>query len=106
MKKTLKALLILFLISIPFEANAISPGGIIKVFKGMGKVFKKGADELPDIGKKIEDLKDGNLKSSSKIDEAVNTSSKIDNTSNDDVKIPLIEYFLILFISFMLTIKL
>ena len=82
MQKILNILLILFLISIPFEANAISPGGIIKVFKGMGKVFKKGADELPDIGKKIEDLKDSNLKSSSKIDEAVNTSSKIDNTSS------------------------
>ena len=69
------------MIFIPSEANAISGGGIVKLFKGIGKIFKKVADEVPDIGKTIEDLKGGSLKSSSKIDDAVNKSSSIDNTN-------------------------
>ena len=82
MRKVLNILLILFLTSFSFEASAVSPGGIIKLFKGMGKIFKKGADEIPDIGKKLEDLRGGNLKSGSKIDDALNTPSNIDNTSS------------------------
>ena len=71
MKQTFKILLILFFISFPYEANAISPSPFIKAFKGLGKIFKKGADEVPDIGKKIEDLKGGSTKSSSKIEETI-----------------------------------
>ncbi len=82
MRKVLNILLILFLTSFSFEASAVSPGGIIKLFKGMGKIFKKGADEIPDVGKKLEDLWGGNLKSGSKIDDALNRSSNIDNTSS------------------------
>ena len=69
MRRIFKILLIIFLVFISHEAQAVSPGGIIKAFKGIGKIFKKGADEVPDIGKKIEDLKGGNIKSSSKIEE-------------------------------------
>ena len=98
MRKIFKILLIIFLVFISHEAQAVSPGGIIKAFKGIGKIFKKGADEVPDIGKKIEDLKGGNIKSSSKIDETVlnvdNSSSikfeegtlhQIDNLSQDEL---------------------
>ena len=79
MKQTFKILLILFFISFPYEANAISPSPFIKAFKGLGKFFKKGADEVPDIGTKIEDLKGGSIKSSSKIDETI---SSVDNTNS------------------------
>ena len=79
MKQTFKILLILFFISFPYEANAISPSPFIKAFKGLGKIFKKGADEVPDIGTKIEDLKGGSIKSSSKIDETI---SSVDNTNS------------------------
>ena len=82
MKKVLKTLLIIFFISFPYEANAISPGPFIKAFKGLGKLFKKGADEIPDIGKKIEDLRGGNIKSGSKIDETISSSSNIDNANS------------------------
>ena len=98
MRRIFKILLIIFLVFISHEAQAVSPGGIIKAFKGIGKIFKKGADEVPDIGKKIEDLKGGNIKSSSKIDETVlnvdNSSSikfeegtlhQIDNLSQDEL---------------------
>ena len=98
MIRIFKILLIIFLVFISHEAQAVSPGGIIKAFKGIGKIFKKGADEVPDIGKKIEDLKGGNIKSSSKIDETVlnvdNSSSikfeegtlhQIDNLSQDEL---------------------
>ena len=98
MKKIVLFFIIVFLISSVNKANAISPGPIIKTFKGIGKFFKKGADEVPDIGKKIEDLKGENIKSSSKIDETVlnvdNSSSikfeegtlhQIDNLSQDEL---------------------
>ena len=98
MRRIFKILLIIFLVFISHEAQAVSPGGIIKAFKGIGKIFKKGADEVPDIGKKIEDLKGGNIKSSSKIDETIlnvdNSSSikfeegtlhQIDNLSQDEL---------------------
>ena len=79
MRRIFKILLIIFLVFISHEAKAISPGGIIKAFKGVGKIFKKGADEVPDIGKKIEDFKSGNLKSGGKIDESI---SSLDNTNS------------------------
>jgi len=79
MKKIVLFFIIVFLISSVNKANAISPGPIIKTFKGIGKFFKKGADEVPDIGKKIEDFKSGNLKSGGKIDESI---SSLDNTNS------------------------
>ena len=79
MKKIVLFFIIVFLISSVNKANAISPGPIIKTFKGIGKFFKKGADEVPDIGKKIEDFKNGNLKSGGKIDESI---SSLDNTNS------------------------
>ena len=79
MKKIVLFFVIIFLISSVNKANAISPGSIIKTFKGIGKFFKKGADEVPDIGKKIEDFKSGNLKSGGKIDESI---SSLDNTNS------------------------
>ena len=79
MKKIVLFFIIVFLISSVNKANAISPGSIIKTFKGIGKFFKKGADEVPDIGKKIEDFKSGNLKSGGKIDESI---SSLDNTNS------------------------
>ena len=98
MKKIVLFFVIIFLISSVNKANAISPGSIIKTFKGIGKFFKKGADEVPDIGKKIEDFKSGNLKSGGKIDENISsldntnsmqfeegTLSQIDNFSNDEL---------------------
>ena len=98
MKKIVLFFVIIFLISSVNKANAISPGPIIKTFKGIGKFFKKGADEVPDIGKKIEDFKSGNLKSGGKIDENISsldntnsmqfeegTLSQIDNFSNDEL---------------------
>ena len=98
MKKIVLFFVIIFLISSVNKANAISPGSIIKTFKGIGKFFKKGADEVPDIGKKIEDFKSGNLKSGGKIDESISsldntnsiqfeegTLSQIDNFSNDEL---------------------
>jgi len=98
MKKIVLFFIIVFLISSVNKANAISPGPIIKTFKGIGKFFKKGADEVPDIGKKIEDFKSGNLKSGGKIDESISsldntnsiqfeegTLSQIDNFSNDEL---------------------
>ena len=98
MKKNVLFFIIIFSISSVNKANAISPGPIIKTFKGIGKFFKKSADEVPDIGKKIEDFKSGNLKSGGKIDESISsldntnsiqfeegTLSQIDNFSNDEL---------------------
>ena len=45
-------------------------------------MLKKGSDELPDLGKKIEDFKNGNLKTTDKIDDTLRTSSEIDNASS------------------------
>ena len=82
MRKTFNALLILFLLSIPLEAKAAGFGAITKFLKGMGKMFKKGADEIPDMGKTIEDFKGKNTNIGSKIEETINTPSKIDNAAS------------------------
>ena len=82
MLKALNILLILFLFSIPLEANAAGFGVITKFLKGMGKMFKKGADEMPDIGKTIEDFKGRNTNIGGKIDETFNTPSNIDNAAS------------------------
>ena len=74
-------ILFCFLI-ISYEANAVPVGGIIKSLKGAGKMLKKGSDELPDLGKKLEDFKNGNLKTTDKFDDTLRTSSEIDNTSS------------------------
>jgi hypothetical protein len=62
----------------PLEANAAGFGVFKNFLKGMGKMFKKGADEMPDIGKTIEDFKGRNTNIGSKIEETINTPSKID----------------------------
>ena len=82
MRKALNTLLILFLFSIPLEANAAGFGAITKFLKGMGKMFKKGADEMPDIGKRIEDFKGRNTNIGGKIEETINAPSKIDNAAS------------------------
>ena len=82
MRKTFNALLILFLLSIPLEAKAAGFSAITKFLKGMGKMFKKGADEIPDMGKTIEDFKGKNTNIGSKIEETINTPSKIDNAAS------------------------
>ncbi len=74
--------LIVYFLSITFNANAVPVGGIMKFFKGAGKVFKKGSDEIPDLSKKFEDLKDGKLKRTDKIDDTLRTSSEVDSASN------------------------
>ena len=82
MRKALNAFLILILLSIPFEANAAGFGAITKFLKSMGKMFTKGADEMPDIGKTIEDFKGRNTNIGSKIEETINAPSKIDNAAS------------------------
>ena len=78
----IKKFIIIFFIFLNTEAYAISPGGIIKAFKGMGQLFKKGADELPDVGRKIEDLRSGDLKDINKIDEKIVSPSTLEEASN------------------------
>ena len=53
MRKALNAFFILILLTCPLEANAAGFGAITKFLKGIGKTFKKGADEMPDIGKQL-----------------------------------------------------
>ena len=82
MRKGLNTFFILILLTTPFEANAAGFGAITKFLKGIGKTFKKGADEMPDIGKTIEDFKGRNTNIGSKIDETINAPSKIDNAAS------------------------
>ena len=82
MRKGLNTFFILILLTCPLEANAAGFGAITKFLKGIGKTFKKGADEMPDIGKTIEDFKGRNTNIGSKIDETINAPSKIDNAAS------------------------
>ena len=77
MQNIFSALIIFLFILTPHKANAISPGPIIKGFKAIGNFFKKGVDEAPDIGKKLEELK-----TNKKIDEVLNPSSGVDDVRN------------------------
>ena len=45
-----------FFIQIVFvnKVYAVPVGGILKSIKGLGKVFKKGSDEVSDLSKKID----------------------------------------------------
>ena len=65
-----------------FEAKAASPGSIMKLFQGFKKLFTKGVDEIPELGKKMEDLKAGKnpeefVIPSSNLDDAKNFSDKV-----------------------------
>ena len=77
MKNIFGILTIISFILISNEANAVSPGPFVKGFKALGKFFKKGVDEVPDIGKKLEDLK-----SKKNIDEIYSSSSSVDNAKS------------------------
>ena len=77
MKNIFGILTIISFILISNEANAVSPGPFVKGFKALGKFFKKGVDEVPDIGKKLEDLK-----SNKNIDEIYSSSSSVDNAKS------------------------
>ena len=77
MKYIIHSFILFCFLIISYEANAVPVGGIIKSLKGAGKMLKKGSDELPDLGKKLEDFKNGN-----KIDDTLRTSSEIDNASS------------------------
>lgn len=74
--------LLIYFLSITFNANAVPVGGVMKLFKGAGKVLKKGSDEIPDLGKKFEDLKDGKFKTTDKIDDTLRSSSEVDNAAS------------------------
>ena len=82
MKYIIHSFILFCFLIISYEANAVPVGGIIKSLKGAGKMLKKGSDELPDLGKKLEDFKNGNLKTTDKIDDTLRTSSEIDNASS------------------------
>ena len=82
MKYVIHSFILFSFLVISYDANAVPVGGIIKSLKGAGKMLKKGSDELPDLGKKIEDFKNGNLKTTDKIDDTLRTSSEIDNASS------------------------
>ena len=82
MKYIIHSFILLCFLVISYDANAVPVGGIIKSLKGAGKMLKKGSDELPDLGKKLEDFKNGNLKNTDKIDDTLRTSSEIDNASS------------------------
>ena len=88
MKYIIHSFILFCFLIVSYETNAVSVGGIIKSLKGAGKVLKKGSDELPDLGKKLEDFKNGDLKNTDKIDDALRSSSEIDSASsikyNDD----------------------
>ena len=82
MKYVIHSFIFFIFLVISYDANAVPVGGIIKSLKGAGKMLKKGSDELPDLGKKIEDFKNENLKTTDKIDDTLRTSSEIDNASS------------------------
>ena len=82
MKYIIHSFILLCFLVISYDANAVPVGGIIKSLKGAGKMLKKGSDELPDLGKKLEDFKNGNLKTTDKIDDTLRTSSEVDNASS------------------------
>lgn len=82
MKYIIHSFILFYFLVISYDANAVPVGGIIKSLKGAGKMLKKGSDELPDLGKKLEDFKNGNLKTTDKIDDTLRTSSEVDNASS------------------------
>ena len=82
MKYIIHSFILFCFLVISYDANAVPVGGIIKSLKGAGKMLKKGSDELPDLGKKLEDFKNGNLKTTDKIDDTLRTSSEVDNASS------------------------
>ena len=74
--------LTIYFLSIAYNTNAVPVGGVMKLFKGAGKVLKKGSDEIPELGKKFEDLKDGKFKTTDKIDDTLRSSSELDNAAS------------------------
>jgi hypothetical protein len=85
MKNIFASLTIIFIVLNPIEAKAVSPNSIIKFFQGFKKIFTKGVDEIPDLGKKIEDLKVGK-----NLEEVVIPPSNLDdakNFSDEDISI-------------------
>jgi|TARA_B100001741_G_scaffold266656_1_gene232532 hypothetical protein len=77
MKNIFASLTIIFIVLNPIEAKAVSPNSIIKFFQGFKKIFTKGVDEIPDLGKKIEDLKVGK-----NLEEVVIPPSNLDDAKN------------------------
>ena len=83
MKIFLRIFLVLILIFNSSLVHAISPNPIIKGFKALKGLFSKSADELPDIGKRLEDFK--NVKNS---DNTINPSiiDEIDNIKHNEAR--------------------
>ena len=82
MKNFFAGLIIISIVLNSFEAKAASPGSIMKLFQGFKKLFTKGVDEIPELGKKMEDLKAGKnpeefVIPSSNLDDAKNFSDKV-----------------------------
>ena len=81
------------------NSNAVPVSGITKMFKGFGKIFKKGADEIPEAGSKIDDIKNINKSDDFTINTETenmfndlerlstnkNLSSEIKNTNYDEI---------------------
>lgn len=74
-----------FFIQIVFvnKVYAVPVGGILKSFKGIEKIFKKGSDELPDLSKKIDELKNSKNIDESNI-ESTNILNDVSNSQSSD----------------------
>jgi len=70
-------LVLIFTFNSQNTSFAVPVGGIVKSFKGLGKIFNKNIDEVPDLTKNADEL--SNTKN---IDNGINNSSNsIDNSS-------------------------
>lgn len=74
-----------FFIQIVFvnKTYAVPVSGILKSFKGIEKIFKKGSDELPDLSKKIDELKNSKNIDESNI-ESTNILNDVSGSQSSD----------------------
>ena len=73
----MKCLVLIFTLILQNSSFAVPVGGIVKSFKGLGKIFNKNIDEVPDLTKNADELPNTN-----NIDNGINNSSNsIDNSS-------------------------
>lgn len=72
----MKCLVLIFTLILQNSSFAVPVGGIVKSFKGLGKIFNKNIDEVPDLTKNADELPNTN-----NIDNGINNSS-ISQTSD------------------------